>query len=266
MIQGTVPDDKYDKELNMLVKNFQLHKHLDNCWVNNKCKYFYPRPINNLGTRFSTSDKRMIYQCIEEADQMVVPYVKQLLRILESNMDIQICHAMQVILYCCKYITKQSLKVGEKTMKKVKNDPVAQVLRHELRTLQAVFYLSGSTDARKGEEIYHIVWNPLGEDMVLSKSELTALREAEPQSTKITYPSSYELYRRRPLEWEAATMAEYFENIEYPKKGKKYGQHCRDLDNRVVVTLKEKRPVRLIIADPKNGIDSALMHIILFYP
>ena len=159
MIQGTLPSKEADPEIHMLVLNHQIHRCMENCLIKNKCKYFYPRPQNMLGTRWDANIKRMIYQCVNpQFDQYVVPYVRDQLRLLQSNSDIQICHSMQIILYCSKYITKQSLKTGDQSRKiKRKTDPAAQILKHQVRTLQAVFYLSGETDARKGVTVYHIV-------------------------------------------------------------------------------------------------------------
>ena len=102
--------------------------------------------------------------------------------------------------------------------------------------------------------------------MVLSRRELAQLKRIDPESTKITYPSSYDLYRRRPVEFADFTMAEYFENCEYPKNRKKVQNFILDLDGKKVVRLATPRPVKFVLANSQNAPQTAIMFLMLFFP
>jgi hypothetical protein len=71
---------------------------------------------------------------------------------------------------------------------------------------------------------------------------------------------SCEIYQERPLSLEGCSMAEYFEEYTFLRG------ELQDLRNRCVKKLDERRAVRLIVADPRNALQSGLMMSLLFFP
>lgn len=99
-----------DPEVQRLVARLQMHEHTKDYCVREsrqggeRCRFDFPR---QLSAETKIENGRVVYQR-DAGDEMVNAYNPDLLRMFESNMDIQFNIGDQALLYLAKYISKPS--------------------------------------------------------------------------------------------------------------------------------------------------------------
>jgi hypothetical protein len=108
----SIPSD--DDELKSLVLQKQNHRHRGTCFKSGKsyCRFGFPRPVSSTSTVLDEEDisknhGRFLQLKRNESETMINDYHPDLLRIVKSNMDIQlVTGAMGIAYYIAKYISK----------------------------------------------------------------------------------------------------------------------------------------------------------------
>jgi hypothetical protein len=138
----SIPSD--DDELKSLVLQKQNHRHRGTCFKSGKsyCRFGFPRPVSSTSTVLDEEDisknhGRFLQLKRNESETTINNYHPDLLRIVKSNMDIQlVTGAMGIAYYIAKYISKAEptniRKEIQDTIKRMQTDKNKSCMKQAL--------------------------------------------------------------------------------------------------------------------------------------
>lgn len=91
-----------------LVCRHQIHRCGAYCLADGQCRFGYAKPVEIGPTGLNEAGTRVVYHRPEDEDRRVNTYNPELLRALQSNMDLQLNVGAAAKYYIVKYTTKGS--------------------------------------------------------------------------------------------------------------------------------------------------------------
>ena len=122
MISAEIPRKRHDPELKALVRKYQIHEcKNDVClvfWRNNMCRMGYPQRMVETD-QLSEDQTRWLYRRRNKRDRRVVAFNATLLKLCQSNINVQRLTSKGILWYICSYLAKvePGFHLGEKQKK-----------------------------------------------------------------------------------------------------------------------------------------------------